>query len=152
MGRDGFGGADDVRGDPFEVAALGAIPSKVLRRAVPGRGPTAGVDETRTAGGRDVGLGCSDTGRRSDTGLGSSDAGLGCSEDFGLSADVQASSMSSVGSPLILQHSLYQPRNGDAFGRPSMMTYTRFVAKTRNDYLTHFPPDATANRRRFGRT
>jgi hypothetical protein len=55
-----------------------------------------GLDETRTAGGRDVTLGRSDTSLRSDAGLGSSDSGFDRPEESGLSAEVHASSMSSV--------------------------------------------------------
>lgn len=89
------------------------MPSSVARRltVTAAVGPGEGVDETRTAGGRDVvfgrletgfggasdaRFGGSDTGLLSDTGLGSSDGGFARSSDLGLSFPDQASSISSV--------------------------------------------------------
>lgn len=89
-------GVEGVRAESDGASAVGAIPRSVLPRDAPPTGFGGGFEETRTAGGRDVTLGRSDTGRRSDAGLGSSDAGFERSEDSGLSAEAHAPSMSSV--------------------------------------------------------
>lgn len=85
------GGADGVALEALELSGVGAIPSSVLPRAAPALGFIVELDETRTAGGRDV------TPGRSDAGVGPSGAAFGRSEDFGISAEVHASSISSVG-------------------------------------------------------
>jgi hypothetical protein len=106
------GGTEWDGAESVDPSAAGAIPSNVLRRfTAVAIGPGAGVDDTRTAGGRnaafgrldagfggaiDASFGGSDMGRFSDCGLGSSDGGFARSEEFGLSLPAQASSISSV--------------------------------------------------------
>jgi len=59
---DGFGGADELCVPSPEIGTIGAIPISVPFLVGPGLAAGAGRDETRTEGGRDVGLGRSDPG------------------------------------------------------------------------------------------